>query len=272
MKEYIFATTADLDTVYEIVQNSIKSTYPKYYPNEVVDFFCCLHSKENILRDIEDNLVGILVINGKCVGTGCHKDNHITRVYVEPKYQGKGYGTYIMDRLEEYIAKKASTAVLDASLPASHLYSSRGYKTVEHCKYQVENNVILVYEVMEKNLTQNVTDIDYNGKIFVPLTNSENGEVDGNTVFHYHQSGFDFTADYSGGEIKTGYMVGKVNKAGELDFYYVHLNIDDDIRVGKCHSIPVIKDNGIIELHEKWQWFNGDCSSGESVVIEQVGD
>ena len=68
MKEYISATTADLDSVYEIVQNSIKSTYPKYYPNEVVDFFCCLHSKENILRDIEDNLVGILVINGKCVG------------------------------------------------------------------------------------------------------------------------------------------------------------------------------------------------------------
>ena len=42
MKEYILAKTADLDTVFNIVQNSIKSTYPKYYPKEVVDFFCNL--------------------------------------------------------------------------------------------------------------------------------------------------------------------------------------------------------------------------------------
>ena len=28
---------------------------------------------------------------------------HITRVYVLPEYEGKGYGTIIMDRLEEEI-------------------------------------------------------------------------------------------------------------------------------------------------------------------------
>lgn len=164
MKEYILAKTADLDTVFNIVQNSIKSTYPKYYPKEVVDFFCNLHSRENILKDIECGSVGIFIVEGKCVGTGCYKGNHITRVYVEPEYQGKGYGTYIMDRLEEKIAKKASTAVLDASLPAAHLYSSRGYKSVEHCKYPVENNVILVYEVMEKELT-----LTRKGKSFIEM-------------------------------------------------------------------------------------------------------
>lgn len=87
-------------------------------------------------------------------------------------------------------------------------------------------------------------------------------------MFIYHQSGTDFSAEYSGGEVKTGFMVGKVDAAGGLDFYYEHLNLDDEIRAGKCHSVPTIKDNGKIELHEKWQWLNGDCSKGESVVVE----
>lgn len=29
-----------------VVQQTIKAVYPKYYPAEVVDFFCELHSKE----------------------------------------------------------------------------------------------------------------------------------------------------------------------------------------------------------------------------------
>lgn len=39
---------------------------------------------------------------------------------------------------------------LDASLPACHLYETLGYKTSYHDKWEVENGVILVYEVMEK--------------------------------------------------------------------------------------------------------------------------
>ena len=40
------------------------------------------------------------------------------------------------------------------------------------------------------------------------------------------------------------------------------------MRIGVCHSIPQILDNGKIELYEKWQWLNGDKSEGESVVGE----
>lgn len=69
-------------------------------------FFCELHSLEHISKDINDDLAGVLVVNGICVGTGCYRENHITRVYVKPEYQGKGYGTFIMDYLEEVISKK----------------------------------------------------------------------------------------------------------------------------------------------------------------------
>ncbi|MDE5605360.1 MAG: GNAT family N-acetyltransferase [Eubacterium sp.] len=139
--------------IFNLVQQTIKAIYPKYYLQEVVDFFCELHSLENIRKDIEKQTVYALYDNDVLVGTGCLSDNHITRVYVLPDYQGKGYGTYIIKQLESKIKKKYDTAVLDASLPAVMLYEKLGYKTVNHNKYPLKNDVVLIYEVMEKKLT-----------------------------------------------------------------------------------------------------------------------
>lgn len=56
-----------------------------------------------------------------------------------------------MNFLEAEIGKKHGKSVLDASLPAAALYEHRGYRTVGHGIYELENDVKLVYEVMEKN-------------------------------------------------------------------------------------------------------------------------
>ena len=148
--KYNKATLEDLDTIYSLVQNTIKTIYPNYYPTEVVDFFCEHHNKDNIRKDIENGVVGLLIVNGKVMGTGSFNDNHITRVYVNPDCQCKGYGSYIMQCLEDTISSAYDTVYLDASLPASHLYECRGYKTIEHNKWNVANGRVLVYEVMEK--------------------------------------------------------------------------------------------------------------------------
>ncbi len=151
--EYIKATTDNIDCIFEIVQNTVIAIYPKYYPGEVVDFFCALHNRENIARDVENGNVGILLSDDKkIIGTGSHEGNHITRVYVLPEFQGMGYGSYIMQSLEEEIGANYHTVQLDASLPASMLYEHRGYRTIKHEKWAVENDVILVYEIMEKCL------------------------------------------------------------------------------------------------------------------------
>ncbi|MCQ2973264.1 MAG: GNAT family N-acetyltransferase [Bacteroidales bacterium] len=150
--KYQTATLKDLQVIFEIVQETIKQVYPKYYPTEVVNFFLELHSLKNIEKDIVEENVGILINENIIVGTGCYIDNHITRVYVLPKFQGKGYGTFIMNTLEKLISLNHNTSILDASLPASYLYEKLGYKTIEHCKQEVENQRVLVYEVMEKKL------------------------------------------------------------------------------------------------------------------------
>ena len=102
------------------------------------------------------------------------------------------------------------------------------------------------------------------GKCFIPRKNTENGEVDGETRFLYHQDDIILWADYSGGEIVRDHLVGTVAENGKLDFCYQHNNVQNQIRVGVCHSVPEVLENGKIRLSEKWQWLNGDKSEGSS--------
>ena len=150
--DYIAAAVEMADTIYNILHTTIKTVYPQYYPQEVVDFFCNHHSKEHILDGIASGNMGVLKVADAIVGAGCFYENHITGLYVLPACQNRGYGSYIMDCLEAEIMKKYDTAVLDASLPAVQIYEHRWYKTTGHGIIELENNVKLVYEIMEKSL------------------------------------------------------------------------------------------------------------------------
>lgn len=150
--KFIKADKMLCDEIYNLVQLTIRAVYPRYYPKEIVDFFCALHSLNNIGQDIENENVYVFFDNDVPVGTGSLSGNHITRVYVLPEYQGRGYGTFIIRQLENEIKKTYKSSVLDASLPAVMLYEKLGYKTLNHSKYIVKNDIVLVYEVMEKVL------------------------------------------------------------------------------------------------------------------------
>lgn len=111
--------------------------------------------------------------------------------------------------------------------------------------------------------------INYNDKIFRPISNSENGEVSNETVFHYKQEHNILTSEYSGGRIKYGHLIGLVDKDGNIDMRYHQINDKDELMTGICRSKPEIMQNGKIRLHETWEWTSGDKSRGESIVEEQ---
>lgn len=148
--KYITAVSDMADEIYHVLHMAIKTVYPKYYPAEVVDFFCRHHSREHVLEGAASGNMGVLLVDDVIAGTGCIDGNHITGVYVLPGYQKQGCGSKIMDCLEAEIFKNHDTAILDASLPAACFYEHRGYKTVGHGIYELENDVKLVYEIMEK--------------------------------------------------------------------------------------------------------------------------
>ena len=150
--KYVIASSDMANEICHVLHTAIKTIYPKYYPKEVVDFFCRHHSKEHVLKGIASGNMGVLMEGNVIVGTGCFDQNHITGVYVLPSFQKRGFGSHIMNCLENEISKKYDTAVLDASLPAVCLYEHRGYKTVGHGVHELENGAKLVYEIMETKI------------------------------------------------------------------------------------------------------------------------
>lgn len=263
----IKAAAKHLEMVQEITCETIKTIYPHYYAKGAVDFFLAHHSSENILRDIQSGIVFLLCEDERMVGTVTIKNNEICRLFVLPQYQKCGYGKALLDFAEQKIAEQYDVIILDASLPAKGIYQKRGFVEMETKVITTENGDLLCYDEMRKYCST-FSRVTYDNKIFVPKVNSENGEVDGQTRFAYHQKGNMIWAEYSGGEIEKGFLIGTVDVDGNLDFTYQHLNTKMQVRIGKCHSIPTILSDGKIELHEEWQWLNGDKSKGSSVLVE----
>ncbi len=110
----------------------------------------------------------------------------------------------------------------------------------------------------------------YDGRRFRSAANTPNGEVDAQTVFHYHQQGEVIWATYTGGGIAFGTFAGRVLPGGVLDFNYAHINAAGQPMTGHCVSTPETLSDGRIRLREVWQWTSGDRSRGESVVEEIV--
>ena len=111
--------------------------------------------------------------------------------------------------------------------------------------------------------------INYNGKIFRPISNTENGETSSETIFYYKQVDNVLTAEYSGGKIKYGHLIGLVDKDGNIEIRYHQVNDNDELMTGRCKSKPEILENGKIRLHESWEWTSGDKSKGQSIIEEQ---
>lgn len=110
--------------------------------------------------------------------------------------------------------------------------------------------------------------ISYDNKFFRPVSNTENGEVDEQTIFHYHQQGSILTCTYKGGQIAHGHLIGLVDAAGQIHMRYHQVNTSGELMTGICISTPERMPNGKIRLHERWQWTSGDMSHGESVLEE----
>ncbi len=112
--------------------------------------------------------------------------------------------------------------------------------------------------------------ICYDNKRFVSVENTANGDVSEMTIFHYHQENELVWAEYCGGEILKGFLIGKADRNGRLEFCYQHINCRSELRIGICRSLPEQLSDGRLRLTESWQWLNGDKSAGLSVIEEVI--
>jgi len=110
--------------------------------------------------------------------------------------------------------------------------------------------------------------IDYEGRVFASVANSANGDVGDDTVFRYHQDGDLVWADYAGGAVRKGHLLGTVEADGTLAFTYHHVRTDGDQMTGECRSTLTVLADGRYRLDEDWRWTSGNGSRGHSTIEE----
>jgi hypothetical protein len=110
--------------------------------------------------------------------------------------------------------------------------------------------------------------INYNNRKFRPISNSENGELSSDMIFHYKQIGNILTCNYEGTKILKGHLIGLVDNNGSIQMRYHQINHFRVLMTGVCKSKPKLLENGKIRLNEEWQWTSGDKSKGKSILEE----
>lgn len=106
--------------------------------------------------------------------------------------------------------------------------------------------------------------INYDGRRFSPVTDSA-GE---RPVAHYHQAGDLMWAEFGGGEIRAGRMVGRCAADGELHFSYGMVLENGVIITGFCRAVPETLPDGRIRLTEHYERFGSGESRGISYLEE----
>ncbi len=128
-----------------------------------------------------------------------------------------------------------------------------------------ERNTEKAYDIGKKLFADSEEEFSLEDRYFTVTENSESGEVSGMTIFSYHQKGDVIWAEYSGGNIIKGFLLGTMDSAHHLRFDYQHINTSGEHRSGSCCSEPRIV-NGRLRFYEKWKWTMG--GEGTSVIEE----
>ncbi|MGB4779650.1 hypothetical protein [Microbacterium sp.] len=104
------------------------------------------------------------------------------------------------------------------------------------------------------------------GRRFAAVADTVGGEVGPETVFTYHEADGEIWAEYAGGKVRRGYLVG-TRDGGTLRFRYAQLNASGETSTGRCRSQLTVDERGRLRLDQTWHW-ESQPGSGISSVTE----
>ena len=109
--------------------------------------------------------------------------------------------------------------------------------------------------------------VNFNNRKFALIDNSSNGEVNTDTIFNYQQEGDLVTADYKGGSIEYGKIIGRLEN-DQLHMLYHCMTTDKVLKAGKAIADISYTYNGRIILTLDWEWLTEHGVSGTSSYME----
>ena len=91
-------------------------------------------------------------------------------------------------------------------------------------------------------------------RVFVPVENTDNGVISGKTRFHFWQEGVVFFADYFGGDVREGHIIGQFDETGRGHMLYHCLTTERDLKAGKAVAEFTKFEDGRMAMDLNWEW------------------
>ncbi|MEN8615071.1 GNAT family N-acetyltransferase [Dehalogenimonas sp. THU2] len=141
----------DLPDLLRLIHNTVERSYGLHYTPAVIQLFIKFHSAENIRKDAAAGDIVIGWIDNEPVSTGSLIGGYVSRVFVRPEYQGKGYGRSIAVELERLAAGRGIESLeLDAAIGSRHFWQSLGYEVKSHEVELVEGEPLEYYKMTKR--------------------------------------------------------------------------------------------------------------------------
>lgn len=110
---------------------------------------------------------------------------------------------------------------------------------------------------------------EFDGKTMNAPVTAPNGVINAETIFQFEQEGELITAEYAGGGVKMGYLIGKM-VGGKFEFQYTQM--DQSGRLDGGHSLCDLEqtEDGRIRIIEHFEWSTQEGKGTN--VIEELPD
>ncbi len=109
-----------------------------------------------------------------------------------------------------------------------------------------------------------MTQLNLHKRIFVPVKNSDEGTVGPDTIFIFRQQGQQIFANYSGGSVKDGHLLGIFETPTTARLVYHCMTKSEVLKTGQANARFTQAQNGQLSIDMDWQWLSGDEGKGLS--------
>ena len=155
----------DLQRIIELAEKTWEPTYKEILSKEQLIYMFEMMYSEAVLRKrmLNVNDFYISKINQIDVGFLETVKNdeyklYISKIYVDPNYQKKGIGKYLIEFLEKKaISMKFKSLKLNVNRynPAQHFYTRIGFRIEKQIDIEIGNGYLMEDYIMEKELLEN---------------------------------------------------------------------------------------------------------------------
>jgi hypothetical protein len=114
--------------------------------------------------------------------------------------------------------------------------------------------------------------IHYDGRVFRSTAPETAGPDATGPTGHYRQQDNLVWAEFAGGRVVRGSLVGTCRPDGRIELAYCQVLVGGETVSGRCTSTPEVLSDGRIRLREDWQRYGPAAGTGVSYIEEVAAD